>query len=49
MGEDDGIALTSISHPVAPWWQRLWMWLFHRGIDLRTLETIDIEIKEHNP
>lgn len=36
-----GLALTSTEHPVAPWWKRLWLLLFHRDIDPKTIETVE--------
>jgi Phage protein (N4 Gp49/phage Sf6 gene 66) family len=43
---DDGIALISASHPVAPWYRRLWSWLFLRPrLSEGSLEDIEIEIR----
>lgn len=36
----DGVCLKSTSHPIAPWWKRLWLRLFHRDIDPKALETV---------
>ena len=40
----DGKPLYCTSHPVAPWWYRLWVRLFHRNIRASALETVEIEI-----
>jgi len=43
---DDGIALTSTAHPVAPWYRRIWLWLRGPRLSPDALETIEINIEE---
>lgn len=45
VGYEDGVPLNSASHPVAPWYRRLWFWLTNRGLNERAIETVEIEIK----
>jgi hypothetical protein len=41
----DGIELHVSSYPVAPWWKRLWRWIFGpRDIDPSALEDIEIDV-----
>ncbi len=43
---DDGIALTNIAHPTAPWYKRIWFWLRRPQLSPDALETIEIELSE---
>ena len=43
---DDGIGLTAIAHPVAPWWRRLWLLRYRRNrLNEQALVDTVIEIK----
>lgn len=43
---NDGICLQSISHPVPPWYKKLWNWFkLPKDISEKSLETVEIEIK----
>lgn len=47
MTNDDGVALTSVSHPTERnWAKRLWDWLHRRDLNPKALETVEIEIPE---
>lgn len=37
---NDGIALSSISHPRAPFWSRVWSWFFPPKLHANALETV---------
>jgi hypothetical protein len=50
MSDDhDGVSLTNIAHPVAPWWRRIWLWFRPMRLSKDTLETIEIEIPDDQP
>lgn len=46
MNDNDGVSLISTSHPIAPWWLRLWFWLRRRDISKSALETVELELPE---
>jgi hypothetical protein len=49
MTDDDGVALTSMSHPVPPWWRRVLSrirWKFRRWPRKGTTETVTIDLPE---
>ncbi len=46
MSDADGVTLTSIAHPVALWYRRVWLWLRRPRLSPNSLETIEIEIRE---
>lgn len=43
----EGFSLNSASHPIAPWWRRLWLWIFHRDINADSLETFEIDLPDN--
>lgn len=44
--EPDGAPLFSTAHPTAPWWRRLFNWIFHRDLNPKSLTTVEIEIAD---
>ena len=40
----DGKSLTSIVHPVAPWYSRVVRWIWYRDIRGASLEEIEIDL-----
>lgn len=44
-----GVSLTSMVHPHAPWYRRLWMWLRPPRLSEDSLEDIEIDIPERKP
>jgi len=46
---DDGVALTSIAHPRAPLWRRVWSWLRPARLSEDALETIEVEVPNRFP
>ena len=48
----DGVRLQSTSHPIAPWWKRLWFrfWLrFVHRIDPNSLVAVEVESDPSQP
>lgn len=41
---NDGVALFSTAHPIAPWYRRWWMMLRRPQLSVQSLETREIEI-----
>lgn len=44
MTEDDGVQLTSMAHPIAPWWVRIRHWFFPPRIHESALEDFDMNV-----
>lgn len=46
---NDGVALFSTAHPIAPWYRRWWMMLRRPRLSVESLETREIEILDGSP